>query len=362
MPSSIVAPILPPSLVAVTGANGFIAQHCVATLLSQGYKVIGTVRSHSKVQQVLDTHAQHPDLSVVVVEDITSPDSYLSALQPNPPVAIFHLAAPFHYNTTNFEQDLVIPAVKGSTAILEAAKLLGGVKRIVHTNSFVCIYDAEKGAQPEKVYTAKDWSPLTYEDGVNAPNAPTAYRASKAAGERAAWKWMDENLGVGFDIVSLNPGMVFGAFLPGARPISPAHLNTSNEIVWNVVSAGRDSEVPPTRAPVWVSVKDTALAHVKTLQVPEASGERYLLAAGVYCNQEIADVAREVASKQGHRIPVGSPGVREAENHFGVDASETEKALGIRWQGLSDMLKELMPQLFEIEEKSKQGSGSGTTV
>lgn len=352
MPSAVASPILQPSLVAVTGANGFIAQHCVAALLSQGYKVVGTVRSNSKVQQVLDTHGKNPNLSVVVVDDITSAETYVSALRSESPVAILHLASPFHYDTTNFEQDLMIPALRGSIAVLEAAKMLGGVKRIVHTNSFVCIYDAAKGLQPGKVYTEKDWSPLTYGDGVKAPNPAVAYRASKAVAERAAWEWLDENPDAGFDLVGLNPGMVFGPFLPGATPSSLANLNTSNKLVWDVVSAGEGNDVPPTKAPVWVSVADTALAHVKALQIPDAGGERYLLAAGVYCNQEIADTARVVAGKHINRIPKGNIGAREAHTHFGVDATKTETGLGIRWQTLSNVLAELLPQLYLIEAGS----------
>lgn len=350
MPSAVPSPILPPSVVAVTGANGFIAQHCIATLLSEGYRVVGTVRSESRIQQVLDTHGGNLKLSVVVVEDITSVESYLSALRPSRPEAVLHLAAPFHYNTSNFEKDLMIPAIKGSTAILDAAQQLRTVKRIVHTNSFAGIYDAAKGAQPDKTYTAKDWSPLTYEDGVRAPAAAVAYRASKAVAERAAWQWMEEHT-VNFDLVGLNPGMVFGSFLPGALPPSLKQLNTSNQIIWDIVSIGQNSEIPPTRAPVWVSVRDAALAHVKALQVPEASGERFLLAAGVYCNQEIADVARNVAGDLKSNIPRGTPGLREVDTHFGIDASKTERCLGMKWQGMEDMLTEVVPQLFSLREE-----------
>jgi nucleoside-diphosphate-sugar epimerase len=164
---------------------------------------------------------------------------------------------------------------------------------------------------------------------------------------------MDDNPSVQFDLVSLNPAMVFGPFLQGAVPNSPKELNTSNQIVYGIVSAGQDSSIPPTRGPVWVSVQDVALAHLRAIQVPEAGGERYLLAAGVYCNQEIADVSRQIAGKNKGKIPVGSPGLREAETHFGVDTSETEKALGMKWQSLEDMLSGLLPQLFEIESRAQ---------
>ncbi|KAH6663985.1 hypothetical protein F5X68DRAFT_177717 [Plectosphaerella plurivora] len=351
MPSATPAPIVPPSVVLITGANGFIAQHCVAQLLAAGYRVIGTVRSQDKVEKVLNLHGKHPNLSVIVVNDITSPDAYLSALQGTTlqPDAILHLAAPFTYATTDFERDLMIPAVKGSTAILEAAKTLSSVRRIVHTNSFAGIYDASKGLQPDKIYTAADWSPLTYEDGVNAPAAAVAYRASKTAAERAAWDWMEANPSAPFDLVGLNPAMVFGAFLPGAEPTSFAELNTSNQIVHGVITAGRDGEVPPTRGPVWVSVGDVAKAHLAALIVPEAGGERYLLAAAVYCNQELADVARRVeGDKKVSRVPMGTPGAREADTHFGVDASATQMALGIKWQGLEEVMGELLPQLQSL--------------
>lgn len=61
------------------------------------------------------------------------------------PDAILHLAAPFYYNTSGFERDLMIPAIKSSTAILDATKQLGSIKRVVHTNSFAGIYDTSKG-------------------------------------------------------------------------------------------------------------------------------------------------------------------------------------------------------------------------
>ncbi|QYS95798.1 Epimerase domain-containing protein [Trichoderma simmonsii] len=348
MPSLLVSAIEPPALVVVTGANGFIAQHCVAALLEEGYHVVGTVRSAAKVDAVKSSHQRHPRLDVVVIEDITNAQSYLDILGPLSPVAVLHLAAPFHYNATNFERDMMIPAVQGSTAILEAAAQIKSIRRIIHTNSFASIYDAAAGPSPGKTYTAQDWSPLTYEDGVQADNAPAAYRASKTAAEKAAWKFM-ESRPLGFDLVSLCPGMVFGPFLPEAKPKSIAGVNTSNLLVWAAVSAGRDAALPPTRGPVWVDVRDVADAHVKALRVVEAGGGRFLLASGIYCNQELADVSRRLFPKYGDRIPIGEPGKRESHTHFGVSTAETDKVLGVKWRNLEQSLGELLPQLFEVE-------------
>jgi nucleoside-diphosphate-sugar epimerase len=352
MPSRTSASGQPLEAVIVTGANGFIAQHCVAALLRQGYAVVGTVRSEDKATVVRATHSYVPRLSVVVVEDITSTEALVATLAHFAATAILHLAAPFTYDTAEYERDLMLPAVGGAMAMLQAAAEMPSVRRFVQTNSFAGIYDFNAGPQPGKTYTSRDWSPLTYDDGVNAPNAPVAYRASKAAAERAARDWHQQH-NPHFDLVSLCPVMVFGAFLPGAEPAALAELNTSNGLVWAVISAGNAAAVPPTRGPVWVDVRDVAEAHVRSLVVPEAAGGRFLLAAGVYCNQEIADLSRDrlplklVAS----RVPLGEPGQRKAHTHFGVCAREAEDVLGMRWRTLGDCLEGLVPQLYEIEER-----------
>ncbi|KAJ2979759.1 hypothetical protein NQ176_g3058 [Zarea fungicola] len=325
MPSKVMMPIRAPALVAVTGANGFIAQHCIAVLLKQGYSVVGTVRSDSKIESVKRVHGMHPKLSVVMVIDITNPSEYLAVLGPLSPAAVLHLAAPFHYNATAFEKEMMVPAVRGSIAILEACARIKSVKRVVHTNSFACIYNAAAGLQPGKVYTAKDWSPLTYQDGVE-----DAQRA---------------------DSLPLCPAMVFGPFLPTARPDAISSVNTSNQMVWGVVGAGQDAAIPPTKGPCWVDVRDVAEAHFKALVVPEASGGRFLLTQGVYCNQELADVSRQVSSKYASRIPIGEPGKREADTHYGVDATDTEKVLDLSWRSLEECLCDLVQQLFEIEQQ-----------
>ncbi|KAK4496708.1 hypothetical protein PRZ48_012691 [Zasmidium cellare] len=349
--------VQPPAVVLVTGANGFIASHVVSQLLDAGYQVLGTVRSSEKAQEVLKVHDSHQNLNAIVVDNITDKTEYIDAINAAslaPPKAIIHLAAPFSYAVTNYESDLLRPAIKGTEAILDLAEHYQ-VKTVVHTNSFACIYDAAAGPAPGKTYTASDWSPLTYEDGVKAANAPTAYRAAKAVAEMTAWEYMrGAQNQPAFNLISLCPAMVFGAFLPGAESSSIAKLNESNKLVWDVARQGRDGCIPPTKAPVWIDVRDVAKAHVKALTMSEKlAGKRLLLAAGVYCNQEIADAARRACPAFREVIPVGETGKREADTHFKVDADSASKMLGIEWTSLENSLKSLVPQLFGIASREE---------
>jgi uncharacterized protein YbjT (DUF2867 family) len=62
--------ITPGSTVLVSGASGFIAAHLCSTLLTQGYKVRGTVRSKEKGQYLVDLLKGVGDFEYVIVEDI----------------------------------------------------------------------------------------------------------------------------------------------------------------------------------------------------------------------------------------------------------------------------------------------------
>lgn len=234
--------IIAPATVLVTGANGFIAAHCVARLLQANFRVIGTVRSSAKADVVLRSHSNHPNLRLEIVPDVTAESCFDAAIRGCD--AVLHLAAPFGYAYRNFEQELLLPSINGTLAICIAASQEESVKRVVLTSSFASVYDASKGLDPEKMYTEADWCPLTYDDGKNAVITPVAYRASKVLAEKAAWDFVKEKH-PRWDLVTLCPGMVFGPLLPGVIG-GLAQLNTSNGIIWSLMDA---EEVPVTKGP-----------------------------------------------------------------------------------------------------------------
>ncbi|KAH6680654.1 hypothetical protein B0J14DRAFT_579066 [Halenospora varia] len=342
--------ITAPAIVLVTGANGFIAAHCVADLLKNGFAVVATARTEAKVLTTFLMHKHHPNLSVELVPDITAPGCFDEAIRNCD--AVLHLAAPFGYSYSNFEKELLIPSIQGTLTICQAAQKTPSVKRVVLTSSFASVYDASKGLQPEKTYTEEDWAPLTYDDGKNAAITPIAYRASKLLAEKTAWDFVKKN-DVKWDLVTLCPGMVFGALIEGTIN-NLKSLNTSNGIVWSLFGA---KDIPDTKAPIWTSVTALAAAHTKALTTSEASNQRFLITNGEYDTQEIADILHAsplLPQEAKKRIPVGSPGKRLGGTHYKVDNSKAGRILGVEGPKLDDTVVELVQQLLSYEKEQTQ--------
>ncbi|KAL3442376.1 MFS general substrate transporter [Aspergillus insuetus] len=339
-------------LILITGANGFIATHCIALILTTTpHHIRATVRSQYKATATLTalhaagipSPATESRLELLVIADPTDETQFFPAVQNCD--AILHLASAFNYGAepSEFEEKLLLPAVRGTETVCAAAARETSVKRVVVMSSFAAVYDAAKGLCPGKVYTEEDWSPLGYAEGRDAGHVATAYRASKVVAERAAWEYIATH-DVGYTLVTLCPGMVFGRMI---HPVSSLDsLNASNQIVWDVLRA---DEIPPTKAPVWIDVEDLALVSLRALATPLAGHERFLVTKGPYDTQEIADVVREGLPEYRDRVPVGNPGQRIRDTHYGCDSSKVKRVLGVEFRGLRESIVPLARQLFEME-------------
>lgn len=100
---------------------------------------------------------------------------------------------------------------------------------------------------------------------------------------------------------------------------------------------------------VWVDVDDLAITSLKALTVDLTSHERFLLTAGTYDTQEIADIIRAALPERQHRIAVGEPGKRIWETHYSCDASKVQRVLGVEFRALEESLVPLARQLYEME-------------
>lgn len=235
----------------------------------------------------------------------------------------------FHYNVTDPIKDLIDPAVLGTTGVLQSVKASClGVRRVVVTSSFAAILDmgiAQRGE--EKTYSEADWSPVTLADASASPGM--AYIASKKLAEKAAWDFI-ETEAPAFTLTTINPPMIYGPVK--YRVTSLDAVNTSNQFLAEVLQGKHKDGLPPTGMPVWVDVRDVALAHVLAMERDEAAGKRFLLAAGHCSNAELAKAVWDNFPELRSKLPDegswgGSPS--PVPESFGFDRSRVKAILDI---------------------------------
>jgi len=216
-----------PAKVLVTGANGYLATWVVKKYLEAGYSVRGTVRSLSRSAFLNDKFSHYGDrFELVVVEDITKDGAFDEAVQGVD--AIAHTASPFHYKSTNPDgmseflwilvlvingyTDLIIPAVRGTTSILNSALKHGStLKRLILTSSVAAV--REETAVP-RTFNESNWNNSAVEavkTKGSAAGPVMIYLASKTLAEKAAWEFVaDHKSEISWDLVVVNPPLIFG--------------------------------------------------------------------------------------------------------------------------------------------------------
>ncbi|PNP47910.1 hypothetical protein TGAMA5MH_00962 [Trichoderma gamsii] len=111
---------------------------------------------------------------------------HLTRLSRELTVQVIYTASPVIFNATDFDTELLQPAISSTTGILEGnQKYNSAVSRVVITSSFASVLDPTQGQRPGYVYAEADWNPLTVEQANSSP--VMAYLASKTFAERAAF-------------------------------------------------------------------------------------------------------------------------------------------------------------------------------
>jgi nucleoside-diphosphate-sugar epimerase len=278
--------------VVVTGATGFIAQHCIVQLLDAGYSVRGTARSSTArddVVAILSPHAKAAaqsrlDSMQIVAADLLNDDGWAEAVTGCR--YVLHVASPLPRGAAKDENELIVPARDGTLRVLRAARD-ANVERVVLTSSLSAIV---YGNDRSRTFTESDWSNL---DGARIG----AYDKSKTIAERSAWDFMKSLTGTStMELAVINPGLVLG-------PLLSADWGTSGEMVKRIL----EHKVPaiPNINFSTVDVRDVASAHVSAMVSPEAAGQRFICAEANHSMMEIATILKAKYSAQGFKIPTG---------------------------------------------------------
>ncbi len=260
----------------LTGVTGFLGSHTTIELLNRGYQVRGTLRDQNKqhhIKEVIGKHSNKTEnLSFYQIDLLDSYKDWKKAMESID--AIIHIASPFPTSLPKNEDDLIIPAKKGTLNILKAATELEIPKVIMTSSSGAVVYGNKKNA----TFSEKDWT------NVQNKNDTTPYFRSKTIAEKEAWNFVKKTPGAP-ELVTILPGAILGPI------IDKNDFGTSA----NLVKKMMDGSMPamPKIGFETVDVRSVADAHIKALENPKANGNRYLCANGYLAFKDIADILRK---------------------------------------------------------------------
>lgn len=273
-------------LVLVTGGSGFLGAHCIAHLLTAGYRVRTTVRSlkrEADVRAMLTVAGVEPRDTLSFVEaDLLSDAGWAGAAAGCD--YVLHVASPFPLGVPKNEDELIVPARDGALRVLRAARD-AGVKRVVLTSSFAAVgYGHPQTTRP---FTEEDWTNLEGDD-------VRAYVKSKAIAERAAWDFIEREGGT-LELSVVNPVGIVG-------PVLGPDYSTSIALVQQLMS-GAVPGIPNLHFGL-VDVRDVADLHLRAMTDAAAAGERFLAVAGAPMSMRgIASLLKARMGSAANRVP-----------------------------------------------------------
>ncbi|KAM0250773.1 hypothetical protein ACHAP5_001990 [Fusarium lateritium] len=329
-----------------TGASGFIAAHILRILLDRGHSVVASVRSKAKADQIRRGYPEvpAPRLDFVIVEDFLGEHAFKDALTATPPFeAVIHTASPFSLQPGDINRDVLGPAVLGTTRLLEAVQAYApSVRRVVITSSF---FAASKPVESTYLYSDADWNSLTDEQIQS--NPIFAYMGSKIASEKAAWDFVAKQ-DPDFTLTTILPVVVFGPLIHDVASLD--EINVSASLVSDFLKGKHKNEIGESQISRWVDVRDSALAHVRAIEVDEAGGKRFFTFGGTFSNREVATILWKHFPALRDQLP--GPEVKSggypAEGVSKCDTEPSRKILGVEYTSLEDSIVSMAGSLIGL--------------
>ena len=248
--------------VLVLGASGFIGGHIARKAHQEGWRVHGLRRRTGAVGHI-------GDLPINWIEgDLNDYNSLLPAMAGKD--YVFHAAASYPGSGNPAEvPQLVEHSTKQMNNVIRAMRE-SRAKRLVYTSSLTTIGQPQEGEN--RLADERDH----YIAGSMPDNG---YYECKSVMEKIAF----DAIGVGYDIVILNPTLVLG---PG-----DIHLSTGQVLV--AFAQGKALALPSGDVNI-IDVRDTGAAHINAARYGR-SGQRYILGGVNYPISEAGQIIAELA-------------------------------------------------------------------
>ncbi|MEO9144648.1 MAG: NAD-dependent epimerase/dehydratase family protein [Ginsengibacter sp.] len=341
--------------VLVTGANGYVASWLVKRLLEEGITVHAAVRNpddEKKIEHLREAAVNAKGTIQFFKADLLTPGSYKEAMKGCE--LVFHTASPFTLGVKDPQKELVEPAVKGTENVLNTAKEVSGVKRIVVTSSCAAIYtdaidsiNAPGGQLTEAVWntiSSLDYHPYSY---------------SKTLAEKKAWEIAESQNR--WDLITINPSLVLG-------PALNAQNTTSESMnILKMLGGGKMKMGAPKMGMGVVDVRDVAEAHFRAGYTPQAHG-RYITSAH---NSDMLEMGKVLLPKYGDKFPLPRKALpkwllmiigpianatftrkyvrNNVDIPFRADNSKIKNELGIQFRPLKETMEDSFQVLIDEE-------------
>lgn len=274
--------------VLVTGATGYVAGWLVKKLLEEGFTVHAAVRNpdaKNKTEHLDAIAAKAPGKIKYFKSDLLLEESYAEAMQGCE--LVFHTASPFTNIVKDPQKELIDPAVKGTSNVLNQVNKTPSVKRVVLTSSCAAIYsDATDCAKaPGGVLTEEVWN-------TTASINYMPYSYSKTLAEKKAWEMC--NAQQSWDLITINPSLVIGPAL-NASSVTSESYNILKQIGDGTLKMGA-----PRMGIGVVDVRDVADAHFLAGFTPDIQG-RFITSA---INTNLLELSQVLLPKYGKDYPI----------------------------------------------------------
>ena len=343
-------------LVLITGATGHIGSRTLLYLLQAGYNVRAAVRSKEKAvavaarPQVRRSIQLGAQLTFIIVPDLTIPGAYNRAVEGV--THIVHIASPLASGSDSIppdehEQHFIQPAVQGTLNLLEAANMIGTVRRIVITSSIVALAPIEelegrRRRDPSTPVTPNDRPPF-----VPGPyhSEFAAYAASKVAALHHADAWVKRERPA-FDVVHLHPGFVLGR--NDAVTSSTQAKQGTNGVVLALLLGKRLGPY----VGVTVSVEDVARAHVTSLNQRVLGGQSYILGEPVRWNDAHNIAKSEFAEAVENNLLV--MGGRVKTIFLPIDTSLTHETFSFAFASYREQVRNVVRDFLDLRLRKKK--------
>ena len=267
--------------IAVTGATGMVGGHLVAELVRRGYGDITLiVRNTSRLSNMHKAFGymgmEVPEEGITIVEseitDTVSMARILSGID-----TVFNCAAMIMSGDMT-PQELIDNNVSIARSVVDSS-LAAGVRKLIHISSISAL-----GVPTGEGVVIDE----TFETDSIENDAP--YGRSKYYSEKEVWRGAE----AGLEVIVVSPGVILG------------------EWDWNAGGSAAIIPVVSSGLPVYtmgimsyVDVRDVVRAMVDLDSVPQAVGERFILAASDLTYKELITYSAKCADKPRPFIRVG---------------------------------------------------------